>query len=128
MSSNYELLLVGACEAPWRAYLERVIEPLGQLDGVGEDDAVKKVVEGDYDLIIVDASVVEDVFELVADIRSRKLNTRIVVLSASPTWKRARDAFYAGATDYVGITLNEEKLRAAFRAALHKSVPGVEMA
>ena len=53
------------------------------------------------DLIVIDATSVGEVPSLIALLRRQDREVPIVVSTASPTWNQARDAFLAGATDYV---------------------------
>lgn len=117
------LLIHGTQEYYWCQVLEGALAPLGALQIGGEEEAITLVLQRSYSLIIVDATAVKDVPLLVSRIRTQRPDTRIVVVTASPTWTRAREAFYAGATDYVRKSLNKEDLLSIFQAALAKTPP-----
>jgi CheY-like chemotaxis protein len=117
------LLINGIRERRWRRVLEEALAPLGTLQVGKEEDAVEVVLQQSYDVIIVDATVVKDVPLLVSRIRTQQPDARIVVATASPAWQRAREVFYAGATDYIRKSLNEEEILSAFQAALAKMPP-----
>jgi DNA-binding NtrC family response regulator len=124
MSGQAHFLLInGACDHYWRKILEEALAPLGTLEVGKEEDAVKLVRLGSYDLVIVDATAVEDVPLLVARIRAQQSDARIVVATASPTWTRARKAFQSGATDYIRKSLDREDILSAVEAALVKILP-----
>jgi DNA-binding NtrC family response regulator len=115
------LLINGIRERRWRKVLEEALAPLGTLQVGEEKDAVEVVLQQSYDVVVVDATVVKDVPLLVSRIRAQQPDARIVVATASPTWRRAREAFYAGATDYIRKSLNKEEILSAFQAALAKT-------
>src|SRR5438105_2835728 len=52
-----------------------------------------------YKIIFVDATTVCNLAEILARIHADAPESRIVVMSASPTWREARTAFEAGAAD-----------------------------
>lgn len=56
-------------------------------------------------------------------LRAERWERRIVVLTASPTWKRARAVFEAGAMDYLPKTLTMMEMREAFQQSLNKPLP-----
>lgn len=117
------LLINGIRERLWRRVLEEALAPLGTLQVGEEEDAVEVVLQQSYDVVIVDATVVKDVPLLISRFRAQQPDTRIVVATASPTWKRAREAFYAGATDYIRKSLNKEEVLSAIQAVLTKTPP-----
>jgi DNA-binding NtrC family response regulator len=104
--------------------LTEVLKPLGSLTTIRADEetSIEKAIKPDT-LIIIDATVVEHVEELVARLRTEHPERRIVVLTASPTWQRARAAFEAGAIDYLSKSMPWEELRKAFQHASTSTVP-----
>ncbi|MGA9349744.1 MAG: response regulator [Anaerolineae bacterium] len=88
-----------------------------------EEKALQSVAESRYDLVIVDASAVGDVLSLVSRLRAQQPQTRIVVVTASPTWQRAREALRAGAADYIRKSLDGEELRSKIQAVLDAPPP-----
>ena len=117
-------LLVGTgLEALWPLVLQRALSPLGKLYAVSEDAALRTVAEGSYAVAIVDASAVSDVPVLVSCLRARQPQLRVVVVTASPTWQRAREAIRAGAADYIRKSLDEEYLRSRIQVVLDTPLP-----
>jgi DNA-binding NarL/FixJ family response regulator len=117
-------LLVGTgTETLWPLVLQRALSALGELHTVPEEEALQTVAESRYDVIIVDASEVSDVPALVSRLRTQRPQTRIVVVTASPTWRRAREALRAGATDYIRKLSDEEELRSRIQAVLDTPPP-----
>lgn len=56
--------------------------------------------------------------EIVTEVIAAQPHTKVIVASAGPTWKSARDAFNAGASDYIAQSLDIEELT----SQLHKSL------
>lgn len=114
------LLVSEGRDANWQDVLERAVHPLGHLEIVSADLAVNRVMQHTYKAIFVDASATDDFSLLTSRIRGQQPDARILVITAAPTWKRARDAFQAGATDYMRKTLSKDDLFEALQAALAK--------
>lgn len=117
------LLIGDSRDDPWRQVLEEASAPLGVLQIAREVDAFRLIRQQDFDVIVIDAAKVEDVFLLVSLIRAQRPNARIMVATASPTWKRARGAFRAGAIDYIRKSMNKEEVLSALRATMSKAPP-----
>ena len=124
MSGKARFLLVnGTRERHWCQLLEEALAPLGTLRAEEEKNALELVLQQSYHVVIVDATTVRNPPLLVSRIRAQRPDARIVVATASPTWRRAREVFYAGATDYIRKSLNKEEILSAFQAALNKVPP-----
>lgn len=117
------LLINGSCDLYWAEVLRQALTPLGLLDITTEAQLFSQVDLSTYDLILLDSSAITDVPSLVTTIRSRYTDARLIVVTASPTWRRARAAFKAGAMDYVRKWLDQEQIRAAVQNALQKLLP-----
>lgn len=117
-----KFLLVGEPDdSIWETTLRKTLAPLGQLDCTPEAKVLEQLRQGQYDLIIVDAVKSRDVVELVSLLRHQRPLVPIVVVTASPTWQRARQVFLAGASDYLQKSLNTDALLAAFKAIIDRS-------
>lgn len=117
------LLLAGMDDYYLKTFLEKVLEPLGSLRVANANQGMPPGGEEPDGLIIIDAAAVERVEKLVARLRAERPGRRIIVVTASPTWQRARAVFEAGALDYLQKTLTAEEMRAAFQQALRKPLP-----
>lgn len=117
------LLVQGTTDNYWRKFLEEALAPLGELHAVNMSQFISRVTEIGYDLVIVDATSVPDVEFHVSQLRAKQKDCRIVVMTASPTWQRARAAFEAGAIDYIPRTLDKADLLDIFRQTLQKPLP-----
>lgn len=124
MGNTHFLLVNGSSDGFWKKKLEKALFELGSLEilSYGNQD-LEKAFDPHFGMIILDATVVEDVEKIVFSLRSRHPNCRIVVITASPTWQRARQAFEAGAIDYLSKSLSLEELHKTFAQILTKPLP-----
>jgi len=121
---RYHFLLIGKeSETHWPVVLRRALSPLGELDIVPEKEAVQAAIENPYDMVIVDAGAVQDTALLVSRLRAQRPETRIVVATASLTWRRSREVLQAGAADYIRKSLDETELRSKIQAVLEFPPP-----
>jgi DNA-binding response OmpR family regulator len=112
------LLVNGSGDRAWHQALSIAVASLGELHRTAYQEALKEMMARQYDLVIVDSLAVEDVPKFVSSIRAYRSETKVVVVTASPTWRRAREAFYAGASDYIRKTHDTKELTAVLKAAL----------
>ncbi|MAT96513.1 MAG: hypothetical protein CL608_05165 [Anaerolineaceae bacterium] len=107
--------------SPWLRHLTEVLGSLGQLIVYGEDMFEEDSGESlDIDMLLVDASGLKmELAERVAWLHGRFPQVPIVVLTSSPTWRRARAVLQAGAADYMRRSLEDERLLARCRSLLH---------
>lgn len=114
-------LLVGeATQTPWSLSLLEALAPLGDLQLVTKVEAAQVLSRDRYDVVIVDAGAISDIRDLVDRLRRQKPNVRIVVASASPTWRQSREVLLAGAVDYIHKSLDQRKLRARIQGVLDR--------
>ncbi len=124
MGLNARFLLIdGSRDPSWRTVLTAALRPLGILEEKSEEEAIGRLRDSRYELIVVDAAAVRDAPALVARIRGCTPNAKVVIATASPTWRRAREAFRAGVVDYIRKTLDEEEVRKVLEKALTKTPP-----
>lgn len=118
------LLIGNREESPWTQALAEALAPLGELHVISEQEAFKGVEREQYDVIIVDSTVIKEVAPLVVGLRVRQPAAKLVVATLSPTWQRARDAMQAGASDYIRKSLNTQETLAAMKKILSRPGPG----
>jgi DNA-binding NarL/FixJ family response regulator len=119
MDNPYTFLVVSKTSMPpWVAAVRRALSDLGALEVVPEDQAAEAVAGRPYDLILVDAGVVDDAAVLVSSLRKERTGLRVIVFTSSPTWERARAAMQAGAVSYVRKSLEDKEIRSAIKAVL----------
>jgi CheY-like chemotaxis protein len=117
------LLLNRTEDGPWKIFLEKALAPFGTLNVVRAGPPPPFIGEERYDIIIVDATGVEDAAALVKQLREEESDRRIVVMTASPTWEYARAAFEAGAIDYLPKTWSQRQLQKVFKQILRTPLP-----
>jgi len=113
-------LLIGRPEETgWSRILSQALAPWGALETVSEADATERIAQYRcHAIVIIDATAIENVPALVSRLRRQCPESRIVVATASPTWQRARDAFQAGAVDYIRKSWDSKELLAAIKDVL----------
>lgn len=74
-------------------------------------------------LVIVDTDRIKRVAAVVARLRSRCPERRIVVLATEPDWRGARAALMAGALDYLPKSLGEKALQRIYAELRCKPLP-----
>lgn len=119
----YMVLLGTTNDSYWQNILQEAFAPLGRLDVMTPEQAAAGGLDGKYDLVAVDATHVEDVEQFVSQLRTERPERRIVVLTAAPSWQRARAAFEAGATDYLPKDLDKRDLLETFQELGRKQPP-----
>jgi DNA-binding NtrC family response regulator len=115
------LLIADAADSIWNDILEKALAPLGSLDVFPESEYLQLPQPKQYDLMIVDAAGAKDVVALVAGLHAQQGHTPIVVVTTSPTWRRAKEVFLAGAIDYIRKSMDPDSLRETFQTILAKS-------
>lgn len=95
---------------------------MGRLHTVAEREAVAAVTRQVYDVVILDAGAVGDERALVVELRGCRPGLRVVVATASPTWRRARDVLREGAADYIRKPRDAAELRTLIAKVLE--LPG----
>lgn len=109
---------------PWPSFVRQALAPLGMVEIIPESDVVERV--GQYRchaVIIIDALTVEDVSGLLSRLRDRCPECPVVVATSSPTWQRARDAFLAGAVDYIRRSWDSKELLNTIKEILKQLGP-----
>jgi CheY-like chemotaxis protein len=91
---------------------------LGELQVLRETDSVQQIQRRNYDLVIIDSTSVENEISLISQLRARQPNVNILVVTASPTWKSARDVLLSGANDYVRKALSKDDMLNTVRTIL----------
>lgn len=98
--------------SPWLKRIADGLGMLGKLTVLPECGlAALDEPEEPYEIMLLDASGLEmELAERVAWLHGRFPQTPIVVLTSSPTWRRARAVLQAGASDYVRRSIEIDAL------------------
>jgi DNA-binding NarL/FixJ family response regulator len=120
---QHTFLLVGSREESPSFYnLTRALTALGELQILPQEEAMEKIRGFKYSMIIIDAAILGSKMQLIPQIRTEQPQARIVVLTASPTWRRAREVLKVGAMDYLTKSLSEQEYLDAFRGILDQTL------
>jgi DNA-binding NtrC family response regulator len=126
-----QVILLISADEQWRAAVEEALAPLAGVHSVDTEEKglgnirERLVRHEPYEIIIVDVGAVGDrqFPSLVRHIRRKQREARIVVASAAPTWRQAKNAFQSGAIDYVWKSLEKKELLTLFQEVLRKRLP-----
>ena len=111
-------------DSPWSNTLRGALSPLGESRFITEKEAPGHVDAQSYDLIIIASGDIEgDIGVLVTCLRAVNRETPIIITTNSPTWRRAREVFWAGATDYIRRTLDKDKILSYYQKVLQHIPP-----
>jgi len=98
-------------DSSWLTMVVEALTMVAQVTAVPEEGVATAVQKTRYDLFLIDTSNINgDVVTLVKEIHQLFTTLPVVVFTTSPTWRRARELFLAGATDYVRRSLEKETI------------------
>ena len=108
-SQSRVLLVLPAPDTFWGQSVQAGLATV-TLDVATKNTIDEHLVGSSYEVILIDGLVDEEVPELIGHIHRQQPAARLIVASSSPTWRRARDAFDAGAYDYVRKPHNVQEI------------------
>jgi GAF domain-containing protein/ActR/RegA family two-component response regulator len=121
LENNEAVLLVrNEDNQHWEDIIEESLSPGRSLQRCTEGEILEKLRNRHFALIIVDAEAVDDAPRLVSAIKAKDKKARIVVATASPTWKPAREVLKAGAVDFIRKLSDPGAIRLRLEQALQK--------
>lgn len=98
-------------ESPWLITTVDALQSLGVSHVFSEQAVFNQISMKTCDLILIDASSIDaDLVEMVKLLCSKYYKKPIVVVTTSPTWRRAKEIILAGAADYVPRTFDKKKI------------------
>jgi len=116
------LLISNPQESHWQSIIRGIVQPLGSLEITSERDWADRTRHQSYPLIIIDANITTDPAHIVRQLRLIQPEARIVVMADAPTWRQARELFFAGAADYIPKLLSPQKLLVELKQVLYSPV------
>lgn len=117
---KYIAIISNVVDSQWLQTIKPHLCGLGKLIVVTEEIVRAKHGRLSTNVIIIDSSSVPNAAELVRYLVLQDQGTPKIVVTASPTWRRARDIFKAGAQDYLKQTDTERLLRICYKAVQEK--------
>ena len=115
------LLINGSKTDYWEEVVRRALKPVAEVEATTEREGLELLGTHEFDLVILDATTIDEASLTIERILARQREARIIVATTTPTWRRARAAFRAGAIDYVSKTLDGHGVRSTICAALRES-------
>jgi DNA-binding NarL/FixJ family response regulator len=126
MNGKINILYIIAEESSgyyWENTLRKAVSSFGRITVLDEVKALRKLDSEEFDLIIVDSDDVYGIEHLITLIRAKSPISHIIIASDVCTWRRAREAFHLGASEYVQKSLNHEELREQVFSVLSSPLP-----
>ena len=117
------LLINGSNDHQWDRLIAQIVATRGHLRVSSEQTIDVCLAQGSYAVVIIDASVVTCVPQVIRHIHAQQARARVIVVTAAPTWIHARAAFLAGAFDYIVKSLNHDDLETVIGAAIDAPPP-----
>jgi response regulator of citrate/malate metabolism len=111
------LLVTSSPHDRWSQLVQDIIERgegmLSVVDPVRVDQEVNKLLPSNtvFDLVLVDSFSIQEIANAIGKLHSLRVAKEIIVLTAAPGWRQARDVFRAGAHDYRFKTYNVGELQ-----------------
>lgn len=115
---NHFLLVSNSQTDSWQQKIKEVVVLRGSLRTTLEEGTLALIEQQDFDLIIIDSTNIKDASQLVSKIKGLKPDARIIVATASPTWRRAADAFRLGAIDYIRKSSGKREILSVLKKAI----------
>jgi CheY-like chemotaxis protein len=115
-------LVDGLAQDDWSKLLEQAIKPHGTLDLMSEADAVDRIINTDYEATILDCSSVKETKLLIYRLLAQRPESKIIAVTATPTWELIRDLLQAGAVDCIQRTNDQSILQRNINEILSKPV------
>ncbi len=101
MTNKQIAILSNNEHSPWLKHMTEVLGSLGRLTILAES-VFEENAQDVFDILVVDASGLHmELAERVAWLHGRFPEVPILVLTSSPTWRRAKAVLQAGAADYM---------------------------
>ncbi len=98
-----------------RRSINAALSSIGEVIPASENEAFGYALQAVFDLIIVDPVSVKSLESFIKNFLDRQEGEKIIVLTASPTWRTARKALQAGAYDYIDKSLPTKRLIEKFK-------------
>ncbi len=124
--ANKPRLLLVSADRPWQRFFDETVAPLLIVETIssrrrGLACLRQRRSSGDgYEIVVVDAGATADVPAFIKEILAIAPDSRVVVVTAAPVWRAARDSLIAGASDYLSKSLDRPQTLVAFREMLSK--------
>jgi len=123
VSLKRSLLVSTGAGDGWLSRLRKAVLALGADVELITESEVRNTRLRDFDLVLLDASAINDLQSVISAIRFEVPEVRVIVFSSVDDWKRAREVMLAGAVDYAVKSLNEREIVSTLKRCLLRPVP-----
>jgi len=122
MTNRHSILIISDEENMkyWQPMLEVIRRRIGPTTTIFEKDVLNQGFFKPSEIIVVDATDVASLPQLVRFIHDLIPEGKIIIVTATPTWKQAREAFHIGATDYIQKRYDKEEMANVLESVLEK--------
>jgi DNA-binding NtrC family response regulator len=111
---------------PFTAALQMALQDLGEICWCKSDDAFTHLSKDCYDGIVVDSGQIGNIETYIRNLLAICPDACVIILTGSPTWRRARDTLQAGAADYGRKTTDPNRLRQFIWQAMQRHAAQIE--
>jgi DNA-binding response OmpR family regulator len=119
------VLITADTDDIWAQELASILQPLGKLKIVPQQNFSTDKLSPSCQLVIIDATAVTQVNTLISEVRQSDPERRVIVMTASPSWRRARASFDAGAQDYLSKNIRSDEVLSNIKAVLERPEPSL---
>jgi DNA-binding NarL/FixJ family response regulator len=99
----------------WQALTGEIKETIGPLRLILDEEVPAKGFKQTYDPIVMDVSDPENLHRMIPGIHEAMPESRIIIVTSSPTWKETREVLRLGAATLVRKSSNPEDMLAELR-------------
>lgn len=105
------IIISNQLESPWLATAIDALQSFGVSHVFSEENIFNQSSVKLCDLILIDASSINtDLVEMIKQLCRNYYKKPIVVMTNSPTWRRAKEVILAGAVEYTRRTFDRKKI------------------
>ncbi len=120
------IIVSNKSQSEWLFAVTKALESLGSVQIMSENNALDQITTLPPKLVITDASAIEKNITVYVDqLHHSQPDLPIIVVTSSPTWRRARSLFLAGAADYIRKSFNINKIIAVSKELLSRSLTSI---
>lgn len=120
MNTTTLLITANDPNSRWRTDFANAIRPFGPIAFVDAEHSREHIRDESVTVVVIDASFLssEAVLDELRTWRRERHDICLIVASASPTWRRAREVLDAGANHYMTKSVDPVRIRADLNTAL----------
>lgn len=102
----------------WQQIVEDTLSVIGITKICTPDEVFSIVEKQSFHLIIINALNVKSLLVILNQLSKIQPNAKFIIATATPTWKEAKEVFYAGANDYIRKSSDPNEILTVAQKAL----------